>query len=206
MDGLYNVRATNADNNFTEDYEDIDPDADVQENSNQLELSNTFLWNYSLSERWNLIFAGDLTYSELDNRYVTPPKAENSYALQTKSLTNTLAANLKFITDPNPYGYKELNIYLERVDGTSGLDQTALFPEINRQRQKSDGDASAISIGLNWDILSKANLWFEYADLNPAQTSRNFIRRYFDVSGDLYEVFGSRNEVRQITGELTVKF
>ena len=206
MDGLYNVRATNADNNFTEDYEDIDPDADVQENSNQLELSNTFLWNYSLSERWNLIFAGDLTYSELDNRYVTPPKAENSYALQTKSLTNTLAANLKFITDPNPYGYKELNIYLERVDVTSVLDQTALFPEINRQRQKSDCDASAISIGLNWDILSKANLWFEYADLNPAQTSRNFIRRYFDVSGDLYEVFGSRNEVRQITGELTVKF
>ena len=51
-----------------------------------------------------------------------------------------------------------------------------------------------------------ANLWLRYADLNPAETSRNFIRRFYDVSGDLYEVFGSRNEARQFLGELTIKF
>ena len=206
MDGLYNARASNVDNNFTEDYEDIDPNADIQDEVNQLELRSAFLWNYDLSERWNLTFADTLTYNELDERYVTPPKAEDSYDLQTKSLTNTFAANLRFITNPNPYGYKELNLYVERVDGTSDLDQTAIFQGVNRQRQDSEGDASAISVGLNWDILSKANLWLEYADLNPAQTSRNFVRRYFDVSGDLYQVFGSRNEAKKFTGELTVKF
>ena len=206
MDGLYNARASNVDNSFSEDYEDIDPNADIQDDINQLELSNAFLWNYNLSERWNLMFADTLSYSELDERYVTPPKVEDSYDLQTKSLTNTLAANLKFITDPNPYRYKELNIYLERIDGTSDLDQAAIFQEVNKQRQDSEGDASAISLGLNWDILSRANLWMEYANFNPADTSRNFVRRYFDVSGDLYEVFGSRNEMKKLTGELTVKF
>lgn len=206
MDGLYTARASNVDHRFSEDYEDIDPNADIQDDITQLELDNAFLWNYNLSERWSLMFADTLAYSELDERYVTPPKAEDSYDLQTKSLTNTLAANLKFITDPNPYRYKELNIYLERIDGTSDLDQAAIFQEVNKQRQDSEGDASAVSVGLNWDILSRANLWVEYANFNPADTSRNFVRRYFDVSGDLYEVFGSRNEMKKLAGELTIKF
>ena len=206
MDGLYNAQASNIDNRFSEDYEDIDASADIQDDANQLELSNAFLWNYNLSERWSLMFADTLSYSELDERYLTPPKVEDSYDLQVKSLTNTLAANLKFITDPNPYRYKELNLYLERIDGTTDLDQEAIFQEVNKQRQDSEGDASAISIGLNWDILSRANLWVEYANLNPADTSRNFVRRYFDVSGDLYEVFGSRNEMKKLAGELTIKF
>lgn len=206
MDGLYNARASNVDNRFSEDYEDIDPNADIQDDITQLELSNAFLWNYNLSERWSLTFADTLAYSELDERYITPPKAEDSYDLQTKSLTNTLAANLKLITDPNPFRYKELNIYLERIDGTSDLDQAAIFQEVNKQRQDSEGDASALSVGLNWDILSRANLWMEYANFNPADTSRNFVRRYFDVSGDLYEVFGSRNEMKKLAGELTIKF
>lgn len=206
MDGLYNARASSVDNSFSEDYEDIDSNADIQDDIAQLEMSNAFLWNYNLSERWSLMFADTLAYSELDERYVTPPKAEDSYDLQIKSLTNTLAANLKFITDPNPYHYKELNIYLERIDGTSDLDQAAIFQEVNKQRQDSEGDASAVSVGLNWDILSRANLWMEYANFNPADTSRNFVRRYFDVSGDLYEVFGSRNEMKKLTGELTIKF
>ena len=206
MDGLYNARASNVDNRFSEDYEDIDANADIQDDITQLELSNAFLWNYNLSERWSLMLADTLSYSEMDERYLTPPKVEDSYDLQTKSLTNTLAANLKFITDPNPYRYKELNLYLERIDGTTDLDQAAVFQEVNKQRQDSEGDASAISIGLNWDILSSANLWVEYANLNPADTSRNFVRRYFDVSGDLYEVFGSRNEMKKLAGELTIKF
>ncbi|MDE0297304.1 MAG: hypothetical protein OXN17_01560 [Candidatus Poribacteria bacterium] len=206
MDGLYNARAATVDNRFSEDYEDIDPNTDIQDDITQLELSNAFLWNYNLSERWSLMFADTLVYSELDERYLTPPKAEDSYDLQTKSLSNTLAANLKFITDPNPYRYQELNVYLERIDGTSDLDQEAIFQEVNRQRQDSEGDASALSVGLNWDILSRANLWMEYANFNPADTSRNYVRRYFDVSGDLYEVFGSRNEMKKLAGELTIKF
>ena len=206
MDGLYSARASNVDHRFSEDYEDIDPNADIQDDIAQLEMGNAFLWNYNLSERWSLMFADTLAYSELDERYLTPPKAEDSYDLQTKSLTNTLAANLKFISDPNPFRYKELNIYLERIDGTSDLDQAALFQEVNKQRQDSEGDASAVSVGLNWDIMSRANLWMEYANFNPADTSRNFVRRYFDVSGDLYEVFGSRNEMKKLSGELTIKF
>ena len=84
--------------------------------------------------------------------------------------------------------------------------QDALFPDLNKQRRLDTGDASSTVLELNWDIWSRTNLWLRYANLNPSETSRNFIRRFYDVSGDLYEVFGSRNEASQFLGELTIKF
>ena len=206
MNAIYNTRAINVDNDFTEDYEDIDAEADVDDKLNQLRLSNSFLWTYNLSERWNLTFADVFIYGEQDERYITPPKQEDSYKFDTETLTNTFAANLKFITNPNPYRYKELNLYAERIDGTTELHQNAIFQDLNRQGQEGEGDASSLAVGLNWDVLTNVNLWLEYSDLNPAQTSRNFVRRFFDVSGNLYEVFSSRNQAKQYLGELTIKF
>ena len=206
MNGFYTVRAASLNNKYLEDYEDIDFSTDVQDELSQLELKNMFGWTYSLSERWHLTFLDELTYGEQDERYITPAKVEDSYDFETQALENAFAANLKFITNPNPYRYKELNLSVGRVDGTSDLTQDALFPELNRQHRADTGDASSTVIELNWDIWSRANLWLRYADLNPAETSRNFVRRFYDVSGDLYEVFGSRNEARQFLGELTIKF
>lgn len=206
MNGFYSTRAANFSNDYLEDYEDIDVATDVQDKLNQLELKNMFGWTYSLSERWHLTFLDELTYSEQDERYITPPKIEDSFDFETQALENAFAANLKFITNPNPYRYKELNLSVGRVDGTSDLTQDALFPDLNKQRRIDTGDASSTVIELNWDVWSRTNLWFRYADLNPAETSRNFIRRFYDVSGDLYEVFGSRNQARQFLGEFTIKF
>ena len=206
MNGFYSLRAANLHNNYIEDYEDIDAFTDVENKLNQLEFKNLFGWTYSLSERWHLTFLDELTYSEQDSRYITPAKVEDSYDFGTQALENAFAANLKFITNPNPYRYKELNVSVGRVDGTSDLTQDALYPDLNKQRRIDTGDASSTVIELNWDIWSRTNLWLRYADLNPAETSRNFIRRFYDVSGDLYEVFGSRNQARQFLGELTIKF
>jgi sugar lactone lactonase YvrE len=206
MNGFYIARAASLHNNYLEDYEDIDFSTDVQDELSQLELKNMFGWTYSLSERWHLTFLDELTYGEQDERYVTPAKVEDSYNFETQALENAFAANLKFITNPNSYRYKELNLSIGRVDGTSDLTQDALFPDLNKQHRVDTGDASSTVVELNWDIWSRTNLWLRYADLNPAETSRNFIRRFYDVSGDLYEVFGSRNEARQFLGELTIKF
>lgn len=206
MNGFYSARIANFSNNYLEDYEDIDFSTDVQDELNQLELKNLFGWTYSLSERWHLTFLDELTYGEQDERYTTPAKIEDSFDFETQALENAFAANLKYITNPNPYRYKELNLSIGRVDGTSDLTQDALFPDLNKQRRLDTGDASSTVIEVNWDIWSRANLWFRYADLNPAETSRNFIRKFYDVSGDLYEVFGSRNQARQFLGELTIKF
>ena len=206
MNGFYSLRAANLHNNYLEDYEDIDFSTDVDDKLSQLELKNLFGWTYSLSERWHLTFLDELTYGEQDERYITPAKKEDSYDFGTQALENAFAANLKFITNPNPYRYKELNLSIGRVDGTSDLTQDALYPDLNKQRRIDTGDANSTVIELNWDIWARTNLWLRYADLNPAETSRNFIRRFYDVSGDLYEVFGSRNEARQFLGELTIKF
>ena len=206
MNGFYSLRAANLYNEYYEDYEDIDALTDVQDELNQLEFKNLLGWTYSLSERWHLTFLDELTYAEQDERYITPAKVEDSYDLETQALENAFAANLKFITNPNPYRYKELNLSVGRVDGTSDLTQDALYVDLNKQRRVDTGDASSTVIELNWDMGSRTNLWLRYADLNPAETSRNFIRRFYDVSGDLYEVFGSRNQARQFLGELTIKF
>ena len=206
MNALFNTRTSNIDSEFLEDYEDIDEHADVVDQFNQLRMDNTFFWTYALSERWNLMLVDTLSYGEQDERYTTPPKREDSYDLDTKALTNTFAANLKFITNPNPYRYRELNLYAERVDGTTELGRNAIYQDLNRQRQEDEGDAGSLAVGLNWDILSKMNLWLEYSDLNPADISRNYTRRYFDVSGDLYEVFATRNQRKQFLGELSIKF
>ena len=206
MNGFYTTRVASLRNNYLEDYEDIDFSTDVQDKLSQLELKNMLGWTYSLSERWHLTFLDELTYGEQDERYITPAKVEDSYDFETQALENAFAANLKFITNPNPYRYKELNLSIGRVDGTSDLMQDALFPDLNKQQRVDTGDASSTVVELNWDIWSRANLWLRYADLNPAETSRNFVRRFYDVSGDLYEVFGSRNEARQFIGELTIKF
>ena len=206
MNAIYNTRAVNRDHAFLEDYEDIDKAADVDDQLNLLQLNNSFFWTYNLSESWNLTLADVLTYGEQDERYITPPKEEDSYDYETQALTNTVVANLKFITNSNAYHYKEFNLYAERIDGTTDLYQQALFPHLNRQAQEGEGDASSTAFGVNWDVFTDVNLWLEYTDLNPADTSRNFERRYFDASGNLYEVFASRNRARQFVGELTIKF
>ena len=206
MNGFYSLRAANLYNEYFEDYEDIDFSTDVEDKLNQLEFKNLLGWTYSISEKWHLTFLDELTYAEQDERYITPAKVEDSYDFGTQALENAFAANLKFITNPNPYRYKELNLSVGRVDGTSDLTQDALYVDLNKQRRVDTGDASSTVIELNWDIWSRTNLWLRYADLNPAETSRNFIRRFYDVSGDLYEVFGSRNQARQFLGELTIKF
>ncbi len=206
MNAVYNTRALNRDHDFLEDYEDIDDQADVDDQLNLLQLNNSFFWTYNLSESWNLTLADVFTYNEQDERYITPPKEEDSYDFETQALTNTVVANLKFITNPNAYHYKEFNLYAERNDGTTDLYQQALFPNLNRQGQEGEGDASSTALGVNWDVFTDVNLWLEYTDLNPAETSRNFVRRYFDASGNLYEVFASQNRARQFVGELTVKF
>lgn len=206
MNGFYSTRVANLSNHYLEDYEDIDFSTDVEDKLNQLELKNLFGWTYSLSEKWHLTFLDELTYSEQDERYTTPAKIEDSFDFETQALENAFAVNLKYITNPNPYRYKELNLSVGRVDGTSDLTQDALFPDLNKQQRIDTGDASSTVVELNWDIWSRTNLWLRYADLNPAETSRNFIREFYDVSGDLYEVFGSRNQARQFLGEFTIKF
>jgi hypothetical protein len=77
---------------------------------------------------------------------------------------------------------------------------------LNKQKSEHEGEARALIFGIDWDILTKANLSFEYLDLNPNYTSRNFTREYYDVSGDLYEVYRSQNKARILAGELNIKF
>ena len=206
MNALYKANINTYDNTYIEDYEDLDLRPDLKQDSSQFSGGSNLFWNYDLSERSNFMLANVLTYSEQDSLYYIPTRAEDASDFDSHSWGNTLVTSLKLITNPNPYNYKELNLYAERKDAyTYKLDKGA-YPEVNRQRNEDDGIAHSISLGANWDILRNINLWVQYSDFNPAFNSHNMTRRYFDAAGDPYMVFASKNKSRTWTGELTIKF
>ena len=206
MNALYKTNVNTYDNTYIEDYEDLDLRPDLKQDSSQFSGGSNIFWNYDLSERTNFMLANVTTYSEQDSLYYIPTRAEDASDFDSHSWDNTLVTSLKLITNPNPYNYKELNLYAERKDAyTYKLDKGA-YPEINRQRNEDDGIAKSVSLGANWDIFRNVNLWVQYSDFNPAFNSHNMTRRYFDASGDPYMVFASKNKSRTWNGELTIKF
>ena len=206
MNALYKTNVNTYDNTYIEDYEDLDLRPDLKQDSSQFSGGSNLFWNYDLSERTNFMLANVSTYSEQDSLYYIPTRAEDASDFDSHSWDNTLVTSLKLITNPNPYNYKELNLYAERKDAyTYKLDKGA-YPEINRQRNEDDGIAKSVSLGANWDIFRNVNLWVQFSDFNPAFNSHNMTRRYFDASGDPYMVFASKNKSRTWTGELTIKF
>ena len=206
IDAVYTARPEYSDNRFLEDYEDIDTKPNLKDEEGMFNLRQSLLLNYDLSERWNLTFRDTAIYGERDNEYVVAPKAEDSYNTVDEGIDNTFQTNLKFVTNPNIYKYKELNLYSQVLYGTTDLSRNSIFTDLNLQKSEHEGEARALIFGIDWDILTKANLSFEYLDLNPNYTSRNFTREYYDVSGDLYEVYKSQNKARTLTGELNIKF
>jgi len=206
IDAVYTARPEYADNNFIEDYEDIDTKPNLKDEEGMFNISQSLLLNYDLSERWNLTFRDTLLYGNRDNRYFVAPKQEDSYNYGDEGIDNTFHTNLKFVTNPNVYKYKELNLYSQLFYGTTDLHSDAIFTDLNRQKSEHEGNSRALIFGIDWDILTKANLSVEYLDLNPNYTSRNFTREYYDVSGDLYEVYRSQNRARILAGELNIKF
>jgi hypothetical protein len=97
-----------------------------------------------------------------------------------------------------------------KIDGTTDLLKEGAYPELNKQKETDTGNKHSYGFGLNWDILrennTNINFGVGYAEDNPAYTSRNFVREYFDVTGDKYQVFASRNKKRSFKSNLTIRF
>jgi len=206
MNGIYLTRAENSDNDFTEDYEDINEKPNLDQEEGIFRNRHCLMLNYDLSERWNLNLQNTALYVEHDNKYITPPRLEDSYQDDDQAISNSFDAQLRFVTNPNIYKYKELNLYLQRLDGSAKFGREAVFSDWNLQESIQEGDSSGLIFGFNWDIFSNTNFSFEYQDQDPDITSHNWTREYYDVSGNLYEVFSTRNRSRRFIGELRVSF
>ena len=206
INAVYSTRAENGDNQFIEDYEDIDSDPDIDDEENLFGWQQRFLLNYDLSERWNLSLRNRTIYNERDNRYVTDPKPEDSYTYADEGWDNVLDFNLRWVTNPNPYRYKELNLYAIRMDGSTNGRSEAILTDRNRQRSEGTGEAQSYVLGLDWDVFRNTNVTLEFINLDPAQTARNYTRSFYDVSGDLYERFRSFNRARVWAAEVTLSF
>lgn len=206
MNGVYSTRAENSSNNFSEDYSDINEEPDLDQDEGIFRNAHWLMLNYDLSERWNFNLENTTEYLEYDSKYITPPRLEDSYGADRQGISNSFGTRLRFVTNPNIYKYKELNLYLQRSDGTADYGSDALYKNVNLEESQQEGDASGLRVGFDWDMFTNTNLSFEYLDQNPDITSHNWTREYYDVSGDLYEVFSSGNRSRRFIGELRIAF
>ena len=208
--GFLNTNFSTFNQEMLEDYEDVDKVPELQDEVGQSRLNNSLGMIYDVSEKLNFALFEDVALSKMQERYSILSKKEDSHELSTLSFDSTARASVTLITNPNPYSYKEFNLYAVRMDGTTDLLKEGAYPELNKQKETDEGDKHSYGFGLNWDILRKnntnINLGVMYAEDNPAYTSRNFVREYFDVTGDKYQVFASRNKKKSFISSLLIKF
>ncbi|MCD6505123.1 hypothetical protein J7M22_00730 [Candidatus Poribacteria bacterium] len=206
LDGLLTLGGSNSQQKYIEDYEDLNQKPDLDDTYNIFGADQDLFMRYDISPRLNLSLRDILRYSEQDTRYITPSRLEDSYTTDAHGLDNFFGTNLQWVLNPNPYRYRELNLYLQHIMGSSKGGMDAEFKDVNRQKSEVESEANSYLLGIDWDILRNLNLNLEYIRLNPGQTSRNYTRRYYDVSGDLFEVLRSQNASSIYSGRIRLKF
>lgn len=206
VEATYTARAENRDENFIEDYSDLDKKTDLEDVRAQLGLRQILMFNYDLTERWNLSLYNTHLLDRRDSTYETPPKPEDNYDYSDRGWDNDAGLNLKFIADPDPYRYRELNFYSKFITGQSEYRTSAIFENVNKQRSLREGNSLGVILGTDIDIHHNVNVSLEYHRLRPDLSSRNIDTWLYDVSGDLYQTSKSFNRANVIVGEINIKF
>ncbi|MBD3183622.1 hypothetical protein GF312_15130 [Candidatus Poribacteria bacterium] len=206
IEATYTARTENSDQSFLEDYGDIDEKTDLEDRRSNLAISQALLMNYDISERWNFSLRDTHLYAKRDNTYETPPKPEDNYDYFDNGWDNTLDLNMKYIANPDPYKYREMNFYSEVLTGSTEYTREAMFSNVNLERSEREGDTTGIVFGADIDIHHNINVGLEYLRLKPGMMGSNFTTRLYDVSGDLYQVSSSYNSTNIVVGELNIKF
>ncbi|MAG84747.1 hypothetical protein CMK10_11365, partial [Candidatus Poribacteria bacterium] len=155
--GFLNANFSTFNQEMLEDYEDVDKVPELQNEVGQSRLNNSLGMVYDVSEKLNFSLFEDSAFSKMQERYSILSKKEDSHELSTLSFDSTARASVTLITNPNPYSYKEFNLYVVRMDGTTDLLKEGAYPELNKQKETDDGNKHSYGFGLNWDLLRKNN-------------------------------------------------
>ena len=206
LDAISSTQFMNQTNKILEDYEDIDQVPDNTQDETNFNGRQRLLFNYDLSDRWNVLVENSSVIRNRDGDQEYPERLENSITFEDRNWDNDLYVGISRVVNPNPYEYKEFNLFAQREDGSSSLDTDALFPEFNLQKGRQSGDSSGTMVGVDWDILRDANLYMQYQTNNPNDTSRNYTREFYDLEGNLYQVLRTQNKSDVFIGELNIKF
>ncbi len=206
VDAISSSRFMNQENEFVEDYEDIDQDPDTAQDETVLNARQKFIFNYDLTPQLNILLENSTTFAQRDGNQRYPEQFENDIGFEDRNRDNDLYFGIRRVMNPNPYRYREMTLFVERQDGTSNLESNALRTELNRQRSDQSGDSASTLVGLDWDLFRNAHLLVQYYDYNPSETSRNYIRQFYDLEGNLYQVLRTENQSTVYVGELNIKF
>ena len=206
VEATYVARTENRDQNFLEDYGDIDEKSDLEDTRVDLAVKQALLVNYDMTERWNLSLQDTYVLSRRDSTYETPPKPEDNYDYTNRGWDNTVGLNLKYIATPDLYKYREMNFYSQFLAGSTDYHSEAIFSSVNQQRSEREGDAYGLVLGADLDIHSSINVSLEYLRLAPGILNRNLRTELYDISGDLYQISETHNTSNIVIGELNIKF
>jgi len=206
VEATYTARAENRDENFIEDYGDIDEQADLEDNRLEQSIKQALLVNYDLTEKWNFSLQNIYILSRRESTYETPPKPEDNYDYFDRGWDNTVGLNLKYIANTDPYKYREMNFYSQFLAGANDYHREAIFSNVNLEHSERDGEATGLVLGADLDIHRSMNVSLEYLRLTPGILSRNFRTELYDVSGELYQISESFNKANIVIGELNIKF
>ncbi|MFC1718603.1 NHL repeat-containing protein [Candidatus Poribacteria bacterium] len=206
VEATYTARAENLDENFMEDYGDIDEQADLEDTRLEQAIQQALMVNYDLTEKWNFSLQDVYVLSRRESTYETPPKPEDNYEYDDKGWDNNFGLNLKYIADTDPYKYREMNFYSQFLAGATDYHREAIFTNVNQERSDRDGENTGLVLGADLDIHRSMNVSLEYLRLTPGILSRNFRTELYSVSGDLFQISESFNRANVVIGELNIKF
>lgn len=206
VEKIYTARTENRGENFIEDYSDIDKKTDLEDTRMERALKQALLMNYDATEKLNLSIYNTHILARRDSTNETPPKPEDNFDYIDSGWDNNAGLNLKFIVNPDPYKYREMNFYSQFIAGSNKYRSEAIFTNVNKQKSSRVGDSTGILVGTDLDIHHNANVSIEYLRLRPDINARNISTKLYDVSGDLYQTSKSYNSSNIIIGELNIKF
>ncbi|MDA1190598.1 MAG: NHL repeat-containing protein [Candidatus Poribacteria bacterium] len=206
VDALSSSQVMSATNDFIEDYEDIDEIADTEQTETVTNASSRLVLNYDVTPTFNLVFEEMFSFAGRDGDQDYPERIENAITFEDRNYDNDIYFGIRKITNPNPYRYKEMNLFATYSKGSSRIDTDALRQDLNKQAGRQEGDSSEAGFGLDWDLFRDVNLLLQYNIYDPAETSRNYTRSFFDLEGNLYQVLRTENQSKKVKGELNIRF
>jgi len=200
VEKVYAVRVVDERNLSREDYGDVDRDLDRESRENHIKVQQALSVNYDVTERSRISFKNFSIYSGRDDRDLDFDIPGNDYRMRESGLENSFKVNCRYILNPNPYRYRELNVFGRRLDGFTTYRGRSINKQLNMAKTDRDGDAQALIFGIDFDLTRDSNISLGYSRVSPERTSRNYETYLYDTEGKLYRInrhYDTKDEARE---------
>ncbi len=206
VEKVYAIRFINDRNLFREDYGDKDTDLDDESRENHFDLKQALSVNYDVTEMSRISLEDFNIYSGRDDKDLDFDRPASDYKMKERGIENSFKIDYRYLLNPNPYRYREINIFGRRLDGLTTYRGRSINEDLNKAKTDRDGDASALIFGIDFDLTRDSNVSLGYSRVSPERTSGNLETYLYDTDGRLYRINRHYDSSSTIVGEFKIKF